>query len=528
MQRVESRLSLPSARAQAVALAAANAERTMITAIAVIATTGLAGCSRSSSPSPTTPSAATDPVVAQWGTEKFEASKVDALVAGPLLELDHQRYLVRRDAIERELLRRLTAPGAAHRTATIALEPPLPPRMDMTGRPAAVRPETEAPVTLEVFCNFESPHCAWVQQMLADLARMHAGAVRVAARDLPMSIHPHSQAAAEAARCAGQQGRYWAFHDLLRARAATPDRAELESVAAAVGVSMQEFQACLDSHSQAAAVRADVTLAQRLGVNAVPAVFVNGRAAPLPLGMDLLMWLVEWELARAGAARTDGKREEPKVLGPTRLPLTLVATVVAAPGLGVAVLRDSRDAAQTRLLREGETVAPGVLLRRVRTDGIDLQREDAIETLSFGQRAIEQDGAASAKSVAGAAELEKSATTAEESPPVFGRGPSSVPVFLDREVVRERMADRVELARAFEPVTHTLDGYRLLKLTAIEPGSLYELPGLQAGDVIIMVNEQPIHEGDIPLWDALDREDEVRVRVMRRGGLATQYVYRFK
>jgi len=43
-----------------------------------------------------------------------------------------------------------------------------------------------------------------------------------------------------------------------------------------------------------------------------------------------------------------------------------------------------------------------------------------------------------------------------------------------------------------------------------------------------MVNEQPIHEGDNPLWDVLDREAEVRVRVMRRGAIANHYTYRFQ
>ena len=100
-------------------------------------------------------------------------------------------------------------------------------------------------------------------------------------------------------------------------------------------------------------------------------------------------------------------------------------------------------------------------------------------------------------------------------------------VYLDREMVRERMADRVALSSQLKPVAMTVDGYRLLQLGDVPPGSLYELLGLQPGDVIVAVNEQPIHEGDNPLWDALDREQEVRVRVMRRGGIAHHYTYRF-
>ena len=90
------------------------------------------------------------------------------------------------------------------------------------------------------------------------------------------------------------------------------------------------------------------------------------------------------------------------------------------------------------------------------------------------------------------------------------------------------MSDRVALSRELKPVAMTVDGYRLMQLGEVPTGSLFELLGLQAGDVIVAVNEQPIHEGDNPLWDALDREAEVRVRVMRRGGLARHYTYRFE
>jgi type II secretory pathway component PulC len=68
---------------------------------------------------------------------------------------------------------------------------------------------------------------------------------------------------------------------------------------------------------------------------------------------------------------------------------------------------------------------------------------------------------------------------------------------------------------------------RLLRLERVEPGSLYELLGMQSGDVLISVNEQPATEAFNPLWDALEKEGEVRVRVIRRGGLAQHFTYRF-
>jgi type II secretory pathway component PulC len=118
------------------------------------------------------------------------------------------------------------------------------------------------------------------------------------------------------------------------------------------------------------------------------------------------------------------------------------------------------------------------------------------------------------------------ALPAEEAAPVVTPH-RAVPVTLDRDEVLVRLSDRIGLAEVLEPVPMTAGGYHQLRITEVRPGSLYELLGLQPGDVILGVNEQPVHEGDNPLWRALETEDEVRVRVMRSGGIAHHYTFRF-
>jgi S1-C subfamily serine protease len=102
-----------------------------------------------------------------------------------------------------------------------------------------------------------------------------------------------------------------------------------------------------------------------------------------------------------------------------------------------------------------------------------------------------------------------------------------VPVTLDRDEVLLRLADPLALQEVLVTVPMKSGDYHQLRISEVRPGSLYELLGLEAGDVILGVNEQPVHEAENPLWDALEREGEVRVRVMRRGGLAQHYTYRF-
>jgi len=201
------------------------------------------------------------------------------------------------------------------------------------------------------------------------------------------------------------------------------------------------------------------------------------------------------------------------------LPLVLRGTIVGeVPGLGHALIGGAQPAGPASVRREGERVTPEAILRRVASDGVELLVAGRIETLSFAS--VEAGAERLADPGAG--------RSGEEPPaPLSPPGISPMQVFLDREMVRERMGDRVSLSSQLKPVPMTVDGYRLLQLSDVPPGSLYELLGLQAGDVVVMVNEQPIHEGDNPLWDALDREQEVRVRVMRRGGIAHHYTYRF-
>jgi protein-disulfide isomerase/type II secretory pathway component PulC len=485
----------------------------------------LPGCSRDDRPErspdhPTlVPTQRSGDVAAMIGDRLVTSAEVDASIAGLLHELDYQRYQLRREALESRLLRQLTAGDSGVRSARILLTPPVAPAVRLSGAPAAVRPQADAPVTITVFCDFESPHCAVAQASLADLLQLYPRLVRVAARDLPLPIHPRAGAAAEAARCAGAQGRYWQYHDLLFARGAVPDRTGLEAVAAAASLDAAAFRECLDSRAQAAAVAADASVAQALGLSMVPALFVNGRRATPPVGLDQLIWMVESELAVEGRQPTTFEMR-----GETNLPLSLRATIVGAtPGLGLAVIGALRGASGEVVIREGEQPAPGAILRRVLEDRVELLVDGGIETLRF------------APVSAGTGPVADDTRDAQESPPgpeqslsTAWRGPTPVPVFLDREVVRKRMADRVALSTQLKPEPLTVDGYRLLKLENVQPGSLYELLGLQPGDVVVMVNEQPVHEGDNPLWDALDRDSEVRVRVIHRGGIAQQYVYRFQ
>jgi protein-disulfide isomerase len=102
------------------------------------------------------------------------------------------------------------------------------------------------------------------------------GKVRLVFKDFPLSFHAGAEPAALAARCAGAQGRFWEYHDLLFVAQPAFARRDLLLYAARLGLAREAFAACLDAGRYRAAVGQDVQEGRAAGVSGTPTVFVNG------------------------------------------------------------------------------------------------------------------------------------------------------------------------------------------------------------------------------------------------------------
>jgi len=105
----------------------------------------------------------------------------------------------------------------------------------------------------------------------------YEGRVRLVFKDFPLSFHPLARPAAEAARCAGADGRFWAYHDRLFEEQPRFERGDLIRYAKDLGLDADRFASCLDEHRHAAAVDADVQQARALGITGTPTFLINGR-----------------------------------------------------------------------------------------------------------------------------------------------------------------------------------------------------------------------------------------------------------
>jgi Na+/H+ antiporter NhaA len=140
-----------------------------------------------------------------------------------------------------------------------------------------IRGPKKSPVTVVEYGDFECPYCGRaepvVRELLADF-----GDVRYVFRHLPLTdVHPHAQAAAEAAEAASQQGEFWGMHDLLMAHQGALTRSDLIGYAAELGLDTTRFAADLDSHAGAARVAEDVDSADLSTVSGTPTFFINGK-----------------------------------------------------------------------------------------------------------------------------------------------------------------------------------------------------------------------------------------------------------
>lgn len=136
-----------------------------------------------------------------------------------------------------------------------------------------------AKLTVVEFSEYQCPFCArHIRDTYPTIDKeyIQTGKVKYVFRDLPLeSIHKNAFKAAEAAHCAGEEGKFWEMHDRLFENQKELEAAKLATYAQAVGVDPKKFQACLDSGKFAAEVRKDMAEANKIGITGTPTTVIG-------------------------------------------------------------------------------------------------------------------------------------------------------------------------------------------------------------------------------------------------------------
>ena len=134
-----------------------------------------------------------------------------------------------------------------------------------------------APVTIVEFSDFQCPYCKVSVPMIKEILAKYPGKVKVVYRDYPGPNHPHAKQAAEAAQCAGDQGKFWEYHDSLFDRQAPGTGWNFTELAKEIGLNQDAFATCLNTGHYREEVAKDLHDGLKLGVTSTPTFFINGR-----------------------------------------------------------------------------------------------------------------------------------------------------------------------------------------------------------------------------------------------------------
>lgn len=139
--------------------------------------------------------------------------------------------------------------------------------------------DKDAKVTVVEFSDYQCPFCgrAYQQtfpQIVTDYVK--TGKVKYVFHDFPLEqLHPNAFKAAEAARCAGEQGKYWDMHDTLFKNQRALDAAKLPDYAKTAGLDVDKFSACLAAEKDSAKIREEIAEGGKVGVTGTPAFFIG-------------------------------------------------------------------------------------------------------------------------------------------------------------------------------------------------------------------------------------------------------------
>lgn len=213
-------------------------------------------------------------------TQPYEA------VRGQIVEAIRQRRLGKARATYMQSLRN-------EAKIAIRLEQP---RAPMNLKDVPLLGRADAPVVIVEYADYECPYCQVIQPALDKLRAEYKDKVAFAFKDFPIPSHANAQKSSEAAHCAGAQGKYWEYHDMLFAskELAVP---QLKLHARDLKLDVQAFDKCLDSGEQAARVKAQAPEVIGFGLQGTPAFLINGRFFGSGSSYEELRKIIEEELS---------------------------------------------------------------------------------------------------------------------------------------------------------------------------------------------------------------------------------------
>jgi len=200
-----------------------------------------------------------------------------AIAAGPeqTPTIEQRLDTIEKDVKEiKELLKALAASPPAQ------LPRQLPTSSDVTVSfdQAPIKGDPKATLILLEFTDYQCPFCGrFFRTALPEIDRVYiqTGKLRHVIKDFPLPMHEHAAEAAEAADCAGAQGKYWEMHDLLFNNQQALGLQQLTAYANNLKLDMKAFDHCMSTGAFKDKIARDIAEGQQIGVTGTPS-FILG------------------------------------------------------------------------------------------------------------------------------------------------------------------------------------------------------------------------------------------------------------
>ena len=158
---------------------------------------------------------------------------------------------------------------------------------------------SKAKVTIVEFSDFQCPFCGRFYPSVKQALAEYKDKIRFVYRHFPLdSIHPNAKPAAEASECAGDQGKFWEFHDKLFENQDKLGDAFYQKIAGDLKLDVKKFNGCLASDKYLPKIDADYQSGIAAGVQGTPHTLVNGVAVSGAVPYEQLKAVIDAELKK--------------------------------------------------------------------------------------------------------------------------------------------------------------------------------------------------------------------------------------
>ena len=184
-----------------------------------------------------------------------------------------------------------------YQVAVYLTPPPLPITSVSEGDSPAIGP-ADASITVVEYSDYQCPSCRKAHEVTGRIKKEYLGRIRWVFKDFPLDRHKNAKFMAQAARCAGEQGKFWEFQDILFKSDKNADAGDMKKYGEFLGLDTRMFSECVESERYLSLVEKDKREGREAGVSSTPTFVVNGHMSPGYLSYEAFSELIEKELGK--------------------------------------------------------------------------------------------------------------------------------------------------------------------------------------------------------------------------------------